>query len=105
MKHLIWVFVLIGAPAFGAACDAAIGDWRWFNGGIVTFQPNKTLLYDGKAGGKWDCTDPAKAGLTLRWNAGFIDTMTVTGDKMTGKNQRGTVVTATRRVAKPKPAH
>lgn len=105
MKHLIWVLFLIGIPAFGAGCEAVLGDWKWFNNGIVTFQANNTLLYDGKAGGKWECTNAAKGAVTLRWNAGFVDTMTVAGDRMSGKNQKGIAVSATRRPAKPKPAH
>ena len=89
--------LLAGIPAFAAGCDAAVGEWKWFNGGTVTLQPNQGLLYDGKASGKWECTNGARGALTLRWNAGFVDTMTVSGDRMSGKNQKGVVVTATRR--------
>ncbi|MGI8743488.1 MAG: hypothetical protein ACR2NN_13145 [Bryobacteraceae bacterium] len=104
MKHLTWLLFLIGVPAFGAGCEAAIGEWKWFNGGAITLQANNILISNGKAEGKWECTNASKGAITLRWKAGFVDTLTVSGDRMSGKNQHGTVVSATRRVIKPKPA-
>lgn len=99
------LLILAALPVFGAGCDAALGEWKWFNGGVVTFQQKNVLLYNGKPSGSWECTNATRGALTLRWTAGFVDTITVTGDRMAGKNQKGVVVSATRRTGKPAAGH
>lgn len=102
LKNLICLLpLLLSAPAIGADCDAAAGDWKWFNGGVITIQQNQTLVVGGKPAGKWECTNAARSLVTLRWNVGYVDTMTVTGDRISGKNQQGAVVSGTR-INKPK---
>ncbi len=98
---LLSVFML---PALvqAAGCDASVGTWKWFNGGSVTLTPQKTVLMNGKPEGKWDCTDPKRGLTTVRWNAGFVDTLTVDGNRMTGKNQQGIPISADR---KPQSSH
>lgn len=102
MRYAMWLFaMLLGAIAYGAGCESAVGEWKWFNGGNVTLQQNQTIVVGGKLAGKWECTNPARAVLTMRWNAGFIDVMTVAGDRISGKNQHGAIVSGTR-INKPK---
>src|SRR5438132_342799 len=84
--------LLLSVPVFGAGCDAAVGEWTWFNGGVRTIRQNQTIEINGKPAGKWECTNAGRGVVTLRWNAGFVDTLTVTGDRMSGKNQQGVVV-------------
>ena len=96
MKTLTLFFAL-QAISLAAGCDAALGSWKWFNGGSVTLTPQKTLLMNGKPEGKWDCSDPKRGVTVLRWNGGFVDTVTITGNKMTGKNQQGNPVSAVKK--------
>ncbi len=97
LKNLIYLLPLFGSvPAFSAGCEAAVGDWKWFNGGVVSVQQNQTIAMGGKPAGKWECTNAARSLLTLRWAAGFLDTLTVTGDRMSGKNKQGVTVSGTR---------
>ncbi|MDQ2947087.1 MAG: hypothetical protein M3Y27_14285 [Acidobacteriota bacterium] len=97
LKYLIWLLPLtLSAPAFSGACDAAIGDWKWFNGGVISIQQNQTLAVGGKPVGKWECTNAQRSLLTLRWNSAYVDTMTVSGDRISGKNQQGAAVSGTR---------
>jgi hypothetical protein len=101
-ENLICLLPLwLSLPVFGASCDAAVGEWKWFNGGVITIQQNQTLVVNGKPVGKWECTNAARGVLILRWNAGYVDTMIVTGDRISGKNQQGAVVSGTR-INKPK---
>ena len=94
----------LGLPgmAGAAGCDASIGVWKWFNGGSVTLTPQKTVLMNGKPAGKWECADANKGTTVIRWTAGFVDTVTVGGNRMTGKNQQGVAVSADRQTA---PSH
>ena len=102
LRNLICLLpLLLSAPAFSAGCDAAVGDWKWFNGGVISIQQNQTLTVVGKPVGKWECTNAARSLLTLRWNSPYVDTMTVTGDRISGKNQQGAAVSGTR-INKPK---
>lgn len=93
--------LLFSAPAFAAGCDAAVGDWKWFNGGVISIQQNQTVMAGGKPAGRWECSNAARSLLTLRWDYKYVDTLTVTGDRIIGKNQQGAVVSGTR-IPKPK---
>ena len=97
MKHLMCLLPLVLCmPGFGAGCDAGVGDWKWFNGGVATIQKNQTLLRDGKLAGKWECSDAGRGVLTLRWDAGFVDVVSVSGDRLSGKNKQGVNIWGTR---------
>ncbi|MCU1261309.1 MAG: exported protein of unknown function [Bryobacterales bacterium] len=96
-RAILTLLLLSSASAAAAGCDAAIGDWRWFNGGSVTITQQKTVLMNGKAAGKWDCADPKRGATVVRWDAGFVDNLTVAGNRMTGKNQQGVPVSADRK--------
>lgn len=98
-RTILLLLFLTPASALAAGCDAAVGEWRWFNGGNVTLTPQKSVLMNGKAAGKWDCVDPKRTATVLRWNAGFVDNVTVSGNRMTGKNQNGVPISADRKIA------
>ena len=83
-------------PVFGAGCEAAVGQWQWFNGGVISIQPNQTIVAGGKPAGKWECTNAGRGNVTMRWSVGYIDILTVTGDRLSGKNQQGAAVSGTR---------
>lgn len=95
------LFLIAPASALAAGCDGAVGDWKWFNGGVVTLTQQKTVLMNGKAEGKWVCSDPNRAALVVRWNAGFVDTLTVNANRMTGKNQQNVPISAERKMTVP----
>jgi hypothetical protein len=61
--------------AQAAACDALVGTWAWFTGGVATIAPDGTLEYANPDGsilntGTWECTDAAQGRATLRWRLG-----------------------------------
>lgn len=86
----------------GTDCSAIVGPWRWFIGGIATFE------HDGS--GHWKANPDAEVGLsadwtcdfatglfTVTWQQGLVDTLAVTADdKLSGENQHGVPVTAER---------
>jgi hypothetical protein len=96
-RALVTLLFLARGLSAATGCDAAIGDWRWFNGGTVTMTQQKTVLMNSKAEGKWTCSDAARGAIVVRWNGGFIDNMTVAGNRMAGKNQQGVAVSADRK--------
>lgn len=98
MHRLILLFAL-PVLVHAAGCDAAIGDWKWFNGGTATLTAQKTVLMNGKQEGRWECSDANKAITVVRWKGGFVDTLSVAGNRMTGKNQQGISVSADRKGA------
>ena len=99
MIRTLILFFVATAVTLGANCDGAVGEWKWFNGGTVVLTPQKTVSMNGKVEGKWTCSDPNRNGLVVRWNGGFVDTMMVNGNRMTGKNQQGVAVSADRKAA------
>jgi hypothetical protein len=90
---------LAGASAFPAGCDGLVGSWDWFTRSVVTFRADHVILYDGNRAGTWECTDAAKGSAKLRWTAGFIDSITVAGDRISGVNQQGVSVSGARRAS------
>jgi tetratricopeptide (TPR) repeat protein len=104
-KNFVVTLVLLWAPVsvYGADCDTLPGEWSWFTGGVVTFTNNHAILYDGKAAGKWECTDNARATAKLHWSNGFIDSIAVSGDHISGTNQQGVAISATRKQIASRP--
>ena len=84
-------------PSFGAGCEAFVGEWHWFTNHRVTIKADHSLLYDGQPSGRWECSNGQIA--KLYWNAGFVDSIQVTGDQIFGKNQQGIQITASRNPA------
>ncbi len=81
-----------------AACNDIIGRWRWFTGRSVDFFANnrwKTL--DGRDGGTWQCNPDGSIVVTPDRGT-WQDTVTIAGDgnSLSGKNQNGVSVSATR---------
>ena len=99
--HRLLVLLVLPIASQAAGCDAAIGEWKWFNGGSVMLTPQKTVLMNGKPEGRWECSDPNRGTTMVRWKGGFVDSLNVAGNRMTGKNQQGVSVSAERKNASP----
>lgn len=69
-------------PAGAAApCEALVGKWKWFTGGVVSINPDGTIGHDPGNDGTWECTDPAKGRATLRWRlGGWVNRVTLSAD-------------------------
>jgi len=101
MRRLVWLLLLVPAlfmapPAFAANCASAAGEWNWVSGGVLTFANDHTVLYNGAGLGKWECTDAQREVVTIRWANGYVDTITISGNNASGKNQIGMAVSGTR---------
>lgn len=70
------------------------GTWRWYNGVPVTIAPKGTFS-GGSVRGKWRALDPSRGVYTLTWPAP-IDTVTLTGSRLSGMNQYGIAISGTR---------
>ena len=81
-------------PSIGAGCEAFVDEWHWFTNHTVTIKSDHSILYDGQLSGRWECSSGQIA--KLYWNAGFVDSIQVTGDQIVGKNQQGVQITASR---------
>ena len=63
---LVFVFMamintgLMTEPAYTASCDAILGKWAWFTKGVVTFNPDGTMVHEPGNDGTWECTDAAR---------------------------------------------
>ena len=80
------VGMLVGAggavPAAAAApCEALVGKWKWFTGGVVSFNADGTIAHDPGNDGTWECTDAARGRVTLRWRlGGYVNRVALSGD-------------------------
>ena len=71
-----------------------IGKWKWFDGGTVIINKNGTVTSKYGNNGKWKAIQ-TKTGIKyiINWNKGlYIDTLTLSGNMLKGKNQYGTNV-------------
>ena len=67
--------------AYGAACDAFVTRWAWFIGGEVTVNRDGTFVQQSGNAGTWECTDPARGRITMRWrDGGFVNSLVVSPD-------------------------
>ena len=59
-------------PGRGRAvpCEALLGKWKWFTGGVVSINADGTITHDPGNDGTWECTDSDRGRLTLRWRFG-----------------------------------
>jgi hypothetical protein len=71
-----------GSPVLWAgSCDAVLGQWTWFTGGVVTIKADGTMAYEQANDGTWECTDAARGEVTLRWRlGGFINRLAPSPD-------------------------
>jgi hypothetical protein len=81
-----WVGWVCPPPAQAAACDALVGRWAWFTGGVATMAPDGTMEYANPDGsilntGTWECTDAARSRATLRWRlGGYVNQVALSAD-------------------------
>jgi hypothetical protein len=86
------------------ACAAAIGNWDWFNGPVVSISANgtfkATINNSVQNSGKWKCVLPTA--ITMFWTGGGWEdrlVISVDGLSMQGHNQHGGAVSASKRNA------
>lgn len=80
-------------------CNRFIGTWQWFNGISVVISGNYRVSTSGNSG-TWRCLPNGK--IEIRWKTGgWIDTLSLNpdGHSLTGRNQHGTIVSASRHQA------
>lgn len=70
------------------------GSWRWPNGVPVIVSPNGAISA-GPARGRWQALDPSRGVYTLTWPAP-VDTVTLSGSRISGMNQYGIAISGTR---------
>ncbi|MCG8608396.1 FecR family protein [bacterium] len=84
---------------YGGRNTEIVGAWRWSNGGRVDIRENGTMSGGGGSNsGTWEW-DSRRRVFILRWKqGGWVDTVTlsVDGQRLSGSNQQGTTVSATR---------
>jgi hypothetical protein len=75
------------------------GTWRWPNGVPVIVSPNGAFAA-GPIRGKWQALDASRGVYTLTWPAP-VDTVTLSGSRISGMNQYGIAISGTRTGACP----
>jgi outer membrane protein assembly factor BamB len=67
--------------AAASGCDALLGKWVWFTKGVVTFNPDGTMVHEPGNYGTWECTDAAWGRVTLRWHiGGYVNRLALSTD-------------------------
>lgn len=67
--------------AEAATCDALVGKWTWFTGGVVSINADGTMRHELGNDGTWECTDRARGQATLRWRlGGYVNRLALSGD-------------------------
>lgn len=92
--------------AEAATCEALVGRWAWFTGGVVSINPDGTIRHDPGNDGTWECTDRARGQATLRWRVGgYVNRLALSGDgrALSSTDPTQSYVTA-RKVDAPRPA-
>lgn len=81
----------------GPDCGDAIGSWQWFNGIEVSISSDGSFSSPAGTAGTWRCTSDDTVELTWQ-DGGWLDTLTISPDgaSMSGGNQSGNIVSATR---------
>lgn len=72
--------------------NSVVGNWAWFNGGVITLTKNGKITYKGKAIGTYTFSGGT---CNLTWYKGkFVDKLDLInkGMRLEGKNQNGTTV-------------
>ena len=69
------------APVRAAGCEAILGKWTWFTGGVVSINADGTMVHDPGNDGTWECTDRTRGRVTLRWRqGGYVNRLTLSAD-------------------------
>jgi hypothetical protein len=88
-RTLAFVFSLVAGVAglasqhlaYAASCEALVGTWNWFTGGVVTINPDGTMVHEPGNDGTWECTDAARGRVTLRWRlGGYVNSLALSAD-------------------------
>ncbi len=94
-------FEISRAEASGGGQGSIVGQWRWFNGATVTFRPDGSCDATNGFYGAWKNLYSGE--FEIQWKRPgqgtlYIDTMqlSVDGKRLSGKNQHGSGVSATR---------
>jgi hypothetical protein len=106
----IVIGVVVGASAPAAAraarpCEALVGTWKWFTGGVVSINPDGRVAHDPGNDGTWECTDPARGRVTLRWRLGdWVNRLALSADgrALVSTDPSQSYVTA-QRIGTPRP--
>jgi hypothetical protein len=79
-------------------CVDVTGAWNWFNGLTVTIGTDGRFQSTAGVNGTWSATGGAMRQYRLRWDNGFVDTVSLSEDgaRLSGTNESGTRVSATR---------
>lgn len=115
---VIGLLVSTGAPdpvRAAEPCEAVVGKWKWFTGGVVSINADGTIVHDPGNDGTWQCTDAMRGRATLRWRVGgYVNRLALSADgrALTSADPTQSYVSAQRigtpRVveppARPKPA-
>jgi hypothetical protein len=86
-----------GYPTSGTRISGSSGlpgTWRWPNGVPVIVSPNGAFSA-GPIRGRWQALDPSRGIYTLTWPAP-VDTVTLSGSRISGMNQYGVAISGTR---------
>jgi hypothetical protein len=99
--------IAIPQPQKPNGCLAAIGNWSWFIGGVVTFEKDGRMVWRKNANdlfptanGVWSCIDAQEDEMTLTWQqTGMTDTVKISkdGKQIEGTNYTGIRVTGTKK--------
>jgi hypothetical protein len=69
------------SPVHAAGCEAVLGKWIWFTGGMVSINADGTIVHDPGNDGTWECTDPKRGRVTLRWRLGrYVNQLALSSD-------------------------
>ncbi len=88
-----------GAPAIAPQpIGTPSGEWHWWNGGLVTLEVDGSIRKSTMVMGTWHTVDEATRTIDVRWEGGQIDTLTMSpdGHQLSGTNQYGVAISATR---------
>jgi hypothetical protein len=83
--------------ALPGKCNRFIGTWQWFNGISVNISGDYRFSSSDNNKGTWSCL--ANGNIEMRWDrGGYIDTLSIAtdGQALSGRNQQGDVVSATK---------
>jgi len=103
--------MLLSLPprAHAASCEAIIGKWHWFTGGVVTINADGTMAHEPGNDGTWSCSDAARGRVILRWRiGGYVNSLALSADgqSLSSTDPTQSFVTAKRlgaTTAKPRP--
>lgn len=86
-RHFVLAWLLGAAglatpsPVHAAGCEAILGKWTWFTGGVVSINADGTIVHDPGNDGTWECTDRTRGRVTLRWRVGgYVNRLALSAD-------------------------